>query len=341
LTGLAVILGRISGGLWARDFDDMRGYEAWAAAYPEIAGQIPTVRTKRGVQVFAYHAPAVKFIDFGNGELRGEGHYSLLPPSRHPDGPTYAWLIAGPEVKLTLDPGEVRLNTRWDGEEEGMSVTQTHSTTGTQKPKETQDTQAVAPPSGIPGGEVPSLAVLLTRAVPTDEHTNHACLWELARGVRGLEEQEGGRWPEADLWKRVFIPWYRAAHPLLRSNQSQDEYWIEFLESYHNVKHPLGEGVLDLTLKRALVAPPPPEAEQFTDQKIQRLVAWCRELQRTLPDSPFFLSTRTVVARLGFGTPMAALRVLRHLARRKILERVTTGGHGTRDAATFWYRGKL
>src|SRR5438132_1147861 len=44
ITGLAVITGRVSGGLAARDFDDARAYHAWAGAHPDDAARQPTVR---------------------------------------------------------------------------------------------------------------------------------------------------------------------------------------------------------------------------------------------------------------------------------------------------------
>ena len=44
VTGLAVVLGGVSGGLAVRDFDDAESYRKWAAANPEST-TIPTVRT--------------------------------------------------------------------------------------------------------------------------------------------------------------------------------------------------------------------------------------------------------------------------------------------------------
>jgi len=64
---LAVVLGDVSGGLTCRDFDDMAVYNRWAAAQPELAATLPTVRTARGRHVyFVGHVEGVKKIDGGD-----------------------------------------------------------------------------------------------------------------------------------------------------------------------------------------------------------------------------------------------------------------------------------
>src|SRR5437667_3928810 len=43
ITGLAVILGSVSGGLACRDFDDADAYRRWAANHSDLANVLPTV----------------------------------------------------------------------------------------------------------------------------------------------------------------------------------------------------------------------------------------------------------------------------------------------------------
>src|SRR5258708_1406228 len=75
ITGLAVILGSVSGGLAARDFDQADAYHAWAARYPDQASILPTVRTQRGFHVYGYLDSEI-FTKFDDGELRADsGHY--------------------------------------------------------------------------------------------------------------------------------------------------------------------------------------------------------------------------------------------------------------------------
>jgi Bifunctional DNA primase/polymerase, N-terminal len=108
-TGLAVILGPVSGGLACRDFDDAGAYHRWTAQHPDLAASVPTVKTARGFHV--YFRGLEGFQTLGDGEYRADaGHYCLLPPSRHPDGPTYTWLKPIPDGNLPfLDPVQAGL----------------------------------------------------------------------------------------------------------------------------------------------------------------------------------------------------------------------------------------
>jgi hypothetical protein len=93
--GLAVLFGEASGGLVCRDFDTMAGYERWARQHPELAATLPTVATARGRHVY-FRGTERRIAKLADGELRGAG-YCLLPPSRHPDGPVYSWLVLLPD----------------------------------------------------------------------------------------------------------------------------------------------------------------------------------------------------------------------------------------------------
>ena len=98
--GVAVVLGNVSGGMVCRDFDTMEGYDRWAADHPDLARTLPTAATAHGRHVYfrSNHQNIKKLED---GELRGAG-YCLLPPSRHPDGPAYHWLIPLPDGSLPM-----------------------------------------------------------------------------------------------------------------------------------------------------------------------------------------------------------------------------------------------
>jgi hypothetical protein len=99
---LAVVLGEVSGGLVCRDFDDMTAYDRWAAEHPELSKTLPTVETGRpGRHVYCRAdigqiRQASKsdgaIIKLGDGELRGGG-YCLVPPSKHPNGSIYRWIV--------------------------------------------------------------------------------------------------------------------------------------------------------------------------------------------------------------------------------------------------------
>jgi bifunctional DNA primase/polymerase-like protein len=105
--GIGVIFGEVSGRLASRDFDEMEAYQRWADAHQDLARILPTVATRRGMHVYCIAAPgsieAVRqllgkpgtgAIQFADGELRaGIGCYSVLPPSVHPSGHVYRWVV--------------------------------------------------------------------------------------------------------------------------------------------------------------------------------------------------------------------------------------------------------
>ncbi len=106
---VGVVSGRVSGDLVVRDFDELEAYRRWAQAHPELAAALPTTATPRGRHVF-FRAADLRFRGLPDGEYRGTGHYTLLPPSRHPNGPSYKWLIDLPAGELPLiDPIEAGL----------------------------------------------------------------------------------------------------------------------------------------------------------------------------------------------------------------------------------------
>lgn len=100
---IATILGPVSGGLICRDFDKREAYEAWAAEHRELASSLPTVEAMKGRHVYCRgdfrdiendaDIRQRNFVSLGNGELRLHGCYCLLPPSIHPSGSMYRWLI--------------------------------------------------------------------------------------------------------------------------------------------------------------------------------------------------------------------------------------------------------
>ena len=93
LAGLAVILAPVSGGLYMRDFDVSTSYDLWARAFPDLAASLPTAVAHRGPHVYFKSSDTLKTTKLGDGELRGVGAYTVLPPSIHPSGKRYSWRI--------------------------------------------------------------------------------------------------------------------------------------------------------------------------------------------------------------------------------------------------------
>src|ERR1041385_114659 len=83
ITGIAAIMGSVSGDIACRDFDKEQSYCNWKAEFPSLAKELPTVRTPGhpGFHVY-FRSPGCKFEELGDGELRAGGKvYCLLPQS--------------------------------------------------------------------------------------------------------------------------------------------------------------------------------------------------------------------------------------------------------------------
>jgi hypothetical protein len=112
LTGLGVFCGAASCGLWVRDFDTPESFPRWAAAFAGAAKILPRALTARGCHVCGCY-PGVRFADLGDGELRSDGQFAVLPPSRHPTGTVYTWATGFPLEIPRLDPATVGLDRPW------------------------------------------------------------------------------------------------------------------------------------------------------------------------------------------------------------------------------------
>jgi hypothetical protein len=100
--GIAVVCGKVSGGLVVRDFDKPGAYQRFRDRNPDLCRILPAVVTGRpgGVHLWA-RCKDVDHHDLADGELRGEGHYVAAPDSLHASGTRYRWfhdLTGIPEI---------------------------------------------------------------------------------------------------------------------------------------------------------------------------------------------------------------------------------------------------
>jgi hypothetical protein len=323
---MAVLLGPVSGDLCCRDFDTLGAYEQWKAGHPDLAATLPSVRTVKGCHVYFRQVDLKGIRCLGDGELRGTGGYCMLPPSVHPDGPKYEWIIRPTaENLIILDP--VLAGFVPNG---GLVTEQTENT---EKPEQTEHTEQTEAMEWGVGVEEAIFGTL-----PREYGTRNRKVFELARTLRSLPQFVNA--DPRDL-RPIVREWHRRALPKIRTKDFE-ETWIDFLKAWPRVKFPKGAGPMAQVFRRAVESERPriAVATYPENERLQILVALCRELQRADPEHPFYLSCRTA-AELFHVSHMEANRWLFLLESDEILGVAIKGGtqENRRKATRFTYLG--
>jgi Bifunctional DNA primase/polymerase, N-terminal len=195
VSGLAVIH---SGNLACRDFDKVEGYERWAACHSDLAGVLPTVQTPRGRHVYFRGKPG--FVSFADGEYRGDcKHYTLFPPSVHPSGLPYRWLIPFDSDLPEVDP--VRAGLLRDVE----ILTDTQATQATQEGQATHSTHCMGQQVTIPNA--------IAATLPTGAGQRNRKLFDLARQLKAVMPDA-----KSKELKPIVREWFKLALPVNASN---------------------------------------------------------------------------------------------------------------------------
>lgn len=291
--GLAVVLGPVSGDTCCRDFDQAESYHKWAASNPELARTLPTVRTPRGAHVY-FRCPGCSPATTGDGELRARGQYVLLPPSHHPTGDDYAWIIQLPDGELpTVDPFAVGLvsgNRENRGQQEKAGATPVAPGISVDPAISATPVISVVPVTPRDRSEIPTF---LRTHVPSGPGQHQRCNMTLARGLKldfGLTR---------DGAEPYFAEWFALAKP---SITEKDECLARdrFDRAWQSAKVPVLSKPAEAAWERVRDRPIPPEiAARYETPEIRLLLAIMREMQRQRPGEPFALSTHQCSAMIG------------------------------------------
>jgi len=98
IINIGLVLGKVSGGLIAIDFDIIESFKEWKKKYTQIAKSTAISKTGKGYHViFKFNGnlpPNFKPTFNGNefGDIKSEGGYIVVPPSIHEKGQQYTWL---------------------------------------------------------------------------------------------------------------------------------------------------------------------------------------------------------------------------------------------------------
>jgi hypothetical protein len=303
ITGLAVVLGRVSAGLAVRDFDDAGAYHAWAAQNADDVARLPTVKTARGYHVYG-RLDEETFAALGDGELRGDsGHYVLLPPSWHPDGATYAWTVPLPGGKLPPLPPSLG---------------------------PTQQKQAEAADPGTPSTNTAWWTSAVSRTLPTGPGQRNRRLFDLARILKAIQ-------PDAapDLMREIVREWCRQALPRTSGTHGFGDCWADFITAWGRVKRPAGNSFA-LAAAAAEAEEPAVVRRLGYDGPLRRLAALCWQLARPGGDRPFPLGCEIAGRHLGVSTRHAG-RLLKTLQIDGVLRLMKKGTKASKKASEWQY----
>jgi hypothetical protein len=306
-TGVAVLLGTVSGGLRVRDYDLEGAYHRWAEAHPDLAATLPTARTARGYHVYFRSASLPDTVTrYADGELRAGSCYVVAPPSAHPDGGRYAWVVppgdAIPEVPDPVAAGLV-------------------------------GPAPAAPPA--PVAVPPAVDEAIEKTLPTCPGQRHTRVFLFARRLKAARDLDTT--PAA--LSAYVREWHRRALPAIRTKDF-GETELAFFGAWKSASKPLADDHFRQVVDRALAAPDPEWfAGCYQPDGAKRLLKACIALQEFHKGEPFFLAARKAAEVVNVD-PTLACRFLQSLTKDDYLRVVEKGSHGSGHATTWAYTGK-
>lgn len=304
LHGVAIILGPVSGGIGCIDFDRREDYEAWARVNPIEAAAMPTVLTARGAHV--YFRTKAKFSRFDGGEMRTAASYVLAPPSVHPTGKRYTWVVPLPallsDLKFVEEPFDYFLG---------------HVGAGINPIKEertSSDSLPLCTPSLCISVHDPRVVKAIEATIPKKMGRRNDCIFELARRLKGIPEL---RDLPPEVIKPIFKEWHRRAIHTI-GTPDFDLNWAIFVNGWLQVLFPMGEGLEGLLIEADKQAFPLC-VMSYESETTRRLIRLLWHLSQRRPEGVFFLSCREAGRLFGMSHNDAA-RLLKLLVHDRILE---------------------
>ena len=312
---VGVALGKVSDGLVTIDFDEDEPSDCFLEANPLLANTLRT-RARRGCNIWIrctddFPASCKLRNSAGQeiGEWRADGCQTIIS-GMHPDGMLYQFVVEKPVIAVRYDaiiwPAAVLLPT---------DATESQRVRGVRENEVVAAVALADEPVVLDDGRAEIKAFLarndvVAQVAPTKEHQNNSSLFKLARGLLSYET-EIGRPPTDEELEFAFNQWCKRARKFWRPGSTRDDYYAEFLMAYSYARLGLNENPIELAVTRAKAAPLP-EVKGFKSERVRLLAGVCRELQKIMGGSPFFVPTRMVGELIGAHWTTVAnwLRVL-------------------------------
>jgi hypothetical protein len=299
---IGVAVGEKSGGLCSIDIDGDEYVAAFDAANPALQATLRSIGS-RGCNVWlrieGSYPNATKTLKTTAGakwgEWRSTGGQTIIY-GQHPTGRNYTnngKRVVKIEFGKIVWPKIISNPPGIDPQADNLPCTQGHKGTRVQAYKGTRAQSNKGTPyvSLCPCFFVYTVEAAVKISLPRHSHTTHKSLFKLAGALWAYEETTKTTIKVGEL-RGIFRQWYAKATPFLNKDQSEEEYFLEFMNAWNNVDHPLGDNPVVLAWKRAQAAPTPPEATAagLENPDACLLASLCREMQLISGDEPFYLS---------------------------------------------------
>ena len=339
VTGVAIILGQVSGGLFCRDFDGDAGQQAYAELlhkYPVELATLPAVQTGNGYHVYGRCHEIVRTRVLADGELRCEGGYCPAPPSLHPDTHSQYRLLRGSIAKaLFVSPGffldkQIDWKTECELWEKASSGSASPAPASPTASPSLQATPTLLHSNLLPAQHFSNGLLLRntfsgdvwTSYLPQQNGERNACILRLVRALKLHPRYRDV--VDTEVFRDGFRKWHEAAKPSMRE-QNFERNFHQFCGAWTRCIG--GNGISSAVSKADAMPPIIPNAPG-----LDRLARTC-QLLASEHDGKFFMSLRTAAFIVGGSEAMAGSRALRQLQRLKLIRLVR---RGVRPKASSW-----
>lgn len=290
---LAAVCGAVSGKLAVLDLDSKERCDWWRKTHPELAAQLPTVQTKRGLHVY-FRAEPFRKRNAGYVDLLCEGACVILPPS-----PEKKWLKPVNGELPLLDPFS------WDLEQFGIKRPERTDNFAEDR-EDSEDVEDAERHRSHSGGRV-VLSCLdeqnrseVERAIdgtkPTAEGQRNTAIFPFCQWLKAIPEL---RDCQPGQLKPIVIEWHRRAYEVIGTKPFTNT-WADFVHGWKRVKWPKGDVMLTYAVKRVLDGKTVlPESAEYDTYEAKFLLKVCFELQQGVGNKPFFLASRKAGGIIG------------------------------------------
>ena len=321
--GIGVLNGQ---GVACRDFDKWGSYVEWCESHPALSRELPTSRTGIGAQVW-FRCEHARFVSMGDdGELRAGGkHYSVVPPSWHPIGRRYEWIVPLGERLPSIDPADAGLV----APDPVLPVSVV-----THPEHQPHSFQSIQPRVQGENRATPDeVDAIIARTLPTGPGQRNKMIFRLAKALI-----EAGVTDEA-AQKKIAKRWWELAQPVIRTKDwlTMRTDFLRAVKSYNPVK----ADRLNAAIQRAIDQGLPDELLEEYGHGVALLAGLCRELQRDAGAEPFYMASSVASRIVGpGGSPddrMRGWRALQALEADGYIKIEKKGTRASRLGSTWWW----